>query len=72
MHSNAAPGLAPIKKLSLDQLAKVAASDFTRLVDHSFSPNKRFAMGVGSLDGSKPAWEKSTMDEEESFDMINN
>lgn len=72
MHSDANPGLAPIKKLSVDQLAKVAASDFTKLVDNSFSPNKRFAMGVGSLDGSKPVWKKSTVDEKESFDMIKN
>lgn len=57
----------PVKKANLNQLKKVAASEFTKIVDHSFSPNKLLAVAVGSLDGGKPDWDKITRDNGSSF-----
>lgn len=55
---HAEPPAAPVKKPSLEQLAKLPASEFTKIIENSHSPDKRFAVGVGSVDGSKPKWVK--------------
>lgn len=57
----------PVKRAELDQLQKIAASEFTKVVDHSFSPDKRLAVAVGTLDGGKPVWEKILSDDRPSF-----
>lgn len=54
----AAPPPAPVKKPSLEQLTKLPASEFTKIIENSYSPDKRFAVGVGSVDCSKPKWQK--------------
>lgn len=58
MHSGAEPEVLPVRKAGLDPLAEISASKFTKIIDQSTSPNKRLAVGVGSLDGSVPAWEE--------------
>jgi len=55
---HAEPPAAPVKKPNLEHLAKLPASEFTKIVNSSRSPDKRLAIGVGSLDGSKPKWEQ--------------
>lgn len=62
--SYAEPAKEPAKKTSLEQLEKIAASEFTKIIDQSQSPNKRLAVGVGSLDGSKPVWEELFREED--------
>ena len=43
----------------LEKLGKLPASQFSKIIDHSTSPNKRLAVAVGSKDGSKPVWHKT-------------
>ena len=38
---------------ALDWLSKVPASDFTKIINHSTSPNKQLAVDLGSVDGSQ-------------------
>jgi len=54
----AEPPVVPIKKPNLEQLAKLPASEFTKIIENSYSPSKRLAVGVGSVSGSKPRWQK--------------
>ena len=63
--AHAAPEAVPMKKANLEPLAKLPASEFTKLVDQSRSPGQRLAVGVGSLDGSKPKWQKIPEEGEE-------
>lgn len=51
------PRESPTKKGNLTELSKIPASGFTKLVSGSASPNGRFAVGVGILDGKIPEWE---------------
>jgi hypothetical protein len=47
------------KQASVAELEKIPASNFTKVIDHSASPNKRLAVAVGSKDGIKPDWQNS-------------
>ena len=58
MSCHAAGEGAPVKKPDISALSKIAASGITKVVESSDSPDKRFAVGVGSVDGSKPEWKK--------------
>lgn len=51
------PRETPSKRGNLTALSKIPASRFTKLVSGSASPNGRFAVGVGILDGKIPEWE---------------
>ncbi|MEZ5299386.1 MAG: hypothetical protein R3F11_01760 [Verrucomicrobiales bacterium] len=42
----------------LDALQMKPAGEFTKIIDQTRSPNKRFAVAVGSADGKLPAWEE--------------
>jgi len=64
---HAEPPAAPVKKPNLEQLAKLPASELTKIIENSYSPDKRFAVGVGSVDGSKPKWENLGEDEKGFF-----
>ncbi|BCX50091.1 hypothetical protein HAHE_39990 [Haloferula helveola] len=44
---------------SLEKLAKVPASQFTKSINASESPDKRFVAAVGSPDGAAPKWVKT-------------
>lgn len=41
-----------------ERLGKRPADTFSKIIDHSTSPNKRLTVAVGSKDGSKPIWYK--------------
>ena len=58
MSSHAAEKAASAKRADLAAVSKIAASGITKVVDGSASPDKRLAVGVGSVDGSKPEWEE--------------
>lgn len=53
-----------LTKASLEQLAKIPASKFTKVINSSKSPDKRLAVVLGSPDGSAPKWEEETLLEE--------
>jgi hypothetical protein len=72
MPAHAAPEAVPVKKANLEQLTKIPASEFVKIVDRSHSPDKRLAVGVGSLDGSKPKWEKVPEGEEDATSVLVN
>ena len=46
----------------LGELKKLAASNFTNTITCSISPNQKFAVAVGSKDGSKLNWEQTGND----------
>lgn len=41
---------------ALGLLKSIPASEFTKIIDNSTSPDKRFAVALGSKDGKKPEW----------------
>jgi hypothetical protein len=45
---------------TLGRLAKIPASEFTKVMDNSVSPNKQLAVALGSKDGKKPVWVEDT------------
>ena len=51
------PGSKPAEVATLDQLARIPASRFTKVIENSTSPDKRLAVALGSKDGKKPDWE---------------
>ncbi|MFK7910848.1 MAG: hypothetical protein AB8F34_09605 [Akkermansiaceae bacterium] len=55
---SAEPNTTTSPKANLKALSQVAASDFTRHINQSTSPNKEWVVAVGTRDGKKPKWEK--------------
>lgn len=45
-------------------LEDIPASEFTKRIRNSTSPNKKWAVAVGSPDGSAPEWQKVPIDDE--------
>lgn len=57
-HGHAQPEPKAPKEPRKERLGKRPADTFSKIIDHSTSPNKRLAVAVGSKDGSAPVWYK--------------
>jgi hypothetical protein len=51
----------------MERLRELPASQFTKVIVDSVSPNKRLAVAVGAKDGTQPAWQKLSHEGESSF-----
>jgi hypothetical protein len=47
-----------LPKVTLAHLAKIPASKFTKVIKASMSPDKRYAVALGSKDGTQPNWQE--------------
>ena len=52
--------------VDLAKLSKIPASGFTKLLNHSTSPDKKYAIAIGAKDGQPPKWVE---DENDSYRM---
>ena len=56
------PGAKAADGATLEDFAEIPASEFTKVMDGSASPNERLAVALGSPDGKKPDWEEITQE----------
>ncbi len=58
----AEPEQEPEAAVELAKLSKIPASGFTKLLNQSTSPDKKFAIAIGAKDGQPPKWVEDAND----------